>query len=61
MSAERAHDLISIVTKAPIIRGSQIEVVETAKVMENISRDVDIAMSQEFAGLPGAWALISLR
>ncbi|MGE5544896.1 MAG: nucleotide sugar dehydrogenase [Bacillota bacterium] len=48
-SAERAHDLISIVTKAPIIRGSQIEVVETAKVMENISRDVDIAMSQEFA------------
>jgi len=48
-STERAHDLISIVTKAPIIRGSQIEVVETAKVMENISRDVNIAMSQEFA------------
>lgn len=48
-STERAHDLISIVTKAPITRGSQIEVVEAAKVMENVSRDVDIAMSQEFA------------
>ncbi|MGI6549667.1 MAG: nucleotide sugar dehydrogenase [Syntrophomonadales bacterium] len=49
MSTERAHELISIVTKAPITRGSQIEVVEAAKVMENVSRDVDIAMSQEFA------------
>lgn len=48
-STERAHDLISIVTRAPITRGSQIEVVEAAKVMENVSRDVDIAMSQEFA------------
>ncbi|NLB18306.1 MAG: nucleotide sugar dehydrogenase [Syntrophomonadaceae bacterium] len=48
-SLDKAHALISIVTKAEITRGSQIEVVEAAKVMENISRDVDIAMSQEFA------------
>ncbi len=48
-SAARAHELISIVTKAPIIKASQMEVVEAAKVMENVSRDVNIAMSQEFA------------
>jgi nucleotide sugar dehydrogenase len=48
-STDRAYDLISIVTKADIIKGSQMEVVETAKVMENVSRDVDIAMSNEYA------------
>ncbi|NLV16831.1 MAG: nucleotide sugar dehydrogenase [Syntrophomonadaceae bacterium] len=48
-SLEKAHALISIVTKAEIVKSNQFEVVEAAKVMENISRDVNIAMSQEFA------------
>ncbi|MGE5416964.1 MAG: nucleotide sugar dehydrogenase [Acidobacteriota bacterium] len=48
-SIERAIELTSIVSEAIIIVGSSIEVVETAKVMENISRDVNIAMAQEFA------------
>ena len=48
-STAKAHDLIAIVTRAPITRGSRMEVVEAAKVMENVSRDVNIAMSQEFA------------
>lgn len=49
ISLEKTYELISIVTKAPITRGSRIEVVEAAKVIENVSRDVDIAMSHEFA------------
>ncbi|MDH7498632.1 MAG: nucleotide sugar dehydrogenase [Syntrophomonadaceae bacterium] len=48
-SAERAAALLSIVTKAEITLASSFEVVEMAKVMENISRDVDIAMVNEFA------------
>ena len=48
-ATRRAFELISIVTKAPITQASCMEVVETSKVMENISRDVDIAMSNEFA------------
>lgn len=47
-SGRRAFELMSIVTKAPITQASCMEVVETAKVMENISRDVDIAMSNEY-------------
>jgi nucleotide sugar dehydrogenase len=47
-SSQRAFNLMSIVTKAPIIQASSMEVVETSKVMENISRDVDIAMCNEF-------------
>lgn len=48
-STDKAAELISIVTKARIVKASSMEVVETAKVMENISRDVNIAMSNEFA------------
>lgn len=48
-SALRAKRLLGIVTKAPIHIASCIKVVETAKVMENVQRDVNIAMSQEFA------------
>lgn len=48
-STDRAAELIGIVTKAQIVKASQMEVVETSKVMENVSRDVDIAMSNEFA------------
>jgi len=46
--SQRAFSLMSIVTQAPIMQASSMEVVETSKVMENISRDVDIAMSNEF-------------
>ncbi len=46
--SQRAFNLMSIVTKAPIMQASSMEVVETSKVMENISRDVNIAMSNEF-------------
>lgn len=48
-SAEKTRQLMSIVTKADIHVASSIEVVECAKVMENISRDVNIAMVNEFA------------
>lgn len=56
-SAAKAEELIAIVTKAPIIKASKIEVVETAKVIENISRDVDIAMVNEFARFTRAMGL----
>ncbi len=48
-STQKAFDLMSIVTRAPIAQASCMEVVEASKVMENISRDVDIAMVNEFA------------
>jgi UDP-N-acetyl-D-mannosaminuronic acid dehydrogenase len=48
-STEKAFDLMSIVTRAPITQASCMEVVEASKVIENISRDVDIAMVNEFA------------
>ncbi len=48
-SGEKARQLMSVVTKADLHVASAIEVVEAAKVMENISRDVNIAMVNEFA------------
>ncbi len=48
-SAVKAASLMGIVTKAELHIASAIEVVESAKVMENISRDVNIAMVNEFA------------
>ena len=48
-STRRAIDLLSTVCKAEIVAASSIKVVETAKVFENAQRDVNIAMSQEFA------------
>lgn len=47
-SAERAKEILSFVTKAEITVSS-IKIVETAKVIENVQRDVNIAMVQEFA------------
>lgn len=44
-----ARELLQIVTKADIYDASSFEVVETAKVLENLSRDVNIAMVNEFA------------
>ncbi|MCW7997990.1 nucleotide sugar dehydrogenase [Clostridium sp. cpc1] len=48
-SLKRAIDVLSIVCKADVIPASCIKVVETSKVFENVQRDVNIAMSQEFA------------
>lgn len=48
-SLERAVKVLSIVCKAEIIPASCIKAVETSKVFENVQRDVNIAMSQEFA------------
>jgi UDP-N-acetyl-D-mannosaminuronic acid dehydrogenase len=48
-SLERAAKVLSIVCKTDIIKASNIKVVETSKVFENVQRDVNIAMSQEFA------------
>lgn len=46
---DRAAELLGVVTKADLVHCTSMEVVETAKVMENISRDVNIAMVNEFA------------
>lgn len=48
-SLERAIEILRIVCKAEIIPASCIKAVETSKVFENVQRDVNIAMSQEFA------------
>ncbi|MDF2672184.1 MAG: nucleotide sugar dehydrogenase [Clostridiales bacterium] len=48
-SANRARILLSIVCKTDVIIASSIEVVEASKVFENVQRDVNLAMVQEFA------------
>ncbi|MHB1127157.1 MAG: nucleotide sugar dehydrogenase [Bacillota bacterium] len=48
-SASRARELLEVITLAPITVASNIKVVETAKVVENISRDVNIALVNELA------------
>ncbi|MEY8764357.1 MULTISPECIES: nucleotide sugar dehydrogenase [Clostridium] len=48
-SLERAASLLVVVCKARIVKASCIKAVETSKVFENVQRDVNIAMSQEFA------------
>jgi UDP-N-acetyl-D-mannosaminuronic acid dehydrogenase len=47
-SRNRVKELLQVVTHAPI-HETEIKIVETAKVIENIQRDVNIAMVQEFA------------
>ncbi|MCX7885274.1 MAG: nucleotide sugar dehydrogenase [Caloramator sp.] len=48
-SANKAKELLSIVCKVDVIIASNIKIVETSKVFENVQRDVNIAMVQEFA------------
>lgn len=48
-SAKATKELLKMITKAEIIIASSFEVVETAKVLENLSRDINIAMVNEFA------------
>ncbi|MED2010103.1 nucleotide sugar dehydrogenase [Brevibacillus borstelensis] len=47
-SAEKGKQLLSVISETEITI-SDIRVIETAKVIENIQRDVNIAMVQEFA------------
>ncbi|WCK53738.1 nucleotide sugar dehydrogenase [Aneurinibacillus sp. Ricciae_BoGa-3] len=47
-SAKRAHEVLTFVTEAEVTI-SDIKVVETSKVIENVQRDVNIAMVQQFA------------
>lgn len=47
-SRKRIKELLQVVTEAAI-HETEINIVETAKVLENIQRDVNIAMVQEFA------------
>lgn len=49
MSANKARELLKVVCKADVLIASTIKVVETSKVIENVQRDVNIAMAQEFA------------
>ncbi len=49
-SAAAAEAIIAkVTTRAPIHRASDMMVVEASKVIENVQRDVNIAMVQEFA------------
>ncbi|KXZ40503.1 UDP-N-acetyl-D-mannosaminuronic acid dehydrogenase [Alkalithermobacter thermoalcaliphilus JW-YL-7 = DSM 7308] len=48
-STKRAKELLEVVCKTDVIVASNIKVVETSKVFENVQRDVNIAMVQEFA------------
>lgn len=51
VSTQRAMEVLGVVTKAQLVAGSSIRAVELTKVIENVQRDVNIAMIQEFARL----------
>ncbi|MGN5651118.1 nucleotide sugar dehydrogenase [Bacillus sp. Brlt_9] len=48
-SAQKAEEVLTIVTKADTFIASSIEIVEMSKVIENAQRDVNIAMVQQYA------------
>lgn len=48
-SASRARALLSVVTQAEIHQSDSMAAVEAAKVIENVQRDVNIALVQEMA------------
>lgn len=55
-SAEKGRELLSFISETEITL-APIRVVETAKVIENIQRDVNIAMVQEFARFAEAFQI----
>lgn len=55
-SQHKAKELLQVVTEAPVHEAT-IKTVETAKVIENVQRDVNIAMVQEFARLAEAMGI----
>lgn len=48
LSLQRAKETLGVVTRAELVEASSIEVGETAKILENLARDVDIALVNEF-------------
>ncbi len=48
-SADKAKEILKKITSAEIHIASDMKIVETAKVFENVSRDVNIAMANQFA------------
>lgn len=48
-SVSRAKNLLSVITKDEIITANNIRVAETVKLLENLQRDANIAIAQEFA------------
>ncbi|WP_139491610.1 nucleotide sugar dehydrogenase [Brevibacillus dissolubilis] len=55
-SAEKGKELLSFISETEITISS-IRIVETSKVIENIQRDVNIAMVQEFARFAEAFGI----
>ncbi|UFJ39173.1 nucleotide sugar dehydrogenase [Brevibacillus humidisoli] len=55
-SADKGKELLAFISEADVTI-SDIRVVETAKVIENIQRDVNIAMVQEFARFAEAYQI----
>ncbi|WP_019120268.1 nucleotide sugar dehydrogenase [Brevibacillus massiliensis] len=55
-SAQKGKELLSFISETEVTISS-IRVVETAKVIENIQRDVNIAMVQEFARFAEAFGI----
>lgn len=55
-STEKGKELLSVISEAEVTI-ADIRVVETAKVVENIQRDVNIAMVQEFARFAEAYQI----
>ncbi|MGD9679080.1 MAG: nucleotide sugar dehydrogenase [Vulcanibacillus sp.] len=49
ISFDHAKKILQKITKAEIHKANDIKIVETAKVFENVSRDVSIAMANQFA------------
>lgn len=60
ISVKKAKDLLQVVTEADI-HITTIRTVETAKIIENVQRDVNIAMAQEFARMADALDLDTLE
>ncbi len=60
-SKERAVKLLSVINKEKIFEASCPEVVEISKLMENSSRDVNIALSNELASLTEALNIDTLE
>lgn len=56
-SIEKASELLNFICRGGIIMGSSIRAVETCKLIENVQRDVNIALSQELARFTEAMGL----
>jgi len=56
-SLEEAAGLIGLITRAEIIPASSFEAAEVAKLIENISRDVNIALVNELSAITHALGL----